>query len=60
MKCLQEIKTGEIVRVEDKAAYNMVGTQWKFTSKTEWKKQNRKPSDEVVTDKKKKTEKKVK
>lgn len=55
MKCLQESKTGEIVRVEDKVAYNMVGTQWKFISKTEWKKQNRKPSEEVVvTDKKKK------
>ncbi len=55
MKCLQESKTGEIVRVEDKLAHNMVGSQWKFISKSEWKKQNRKPSEEVVvTDKKKK------
>ena len=54
MKCLQESKTGKIVRVEDKVAYNMVGTQWKFISKTEWKKQNKTPSEEVLIDKKKK------
>ena len=48
MKCLQESKTGEIVRVEDKVAYNMVGTQWKFISKTEWKKTKVPVSQEVT------------
>jgi hypothetical protein len=56
MKCLQEIKTGEIVRVEDKTAYNMVGTQWKFISKTEWKK-TKVPVSQEVTEIKKKNKK---
>lgn len=60
MKCLQESKTGEIVRVEDKLAHNMVGSQWKFISKSEWKKQTRKPVDEIKPEQKKKTTKKVK
>jgi hypothetical protein len=57
MKCLQEIKTGEIVRVEDKTAHNMVGIQWKFIAKSEWKKQNKKPDIEVPVEKKKKRSK---
>jgi hypothetical protein len=41
MKCLKNIKTGSIIRVDDKQAYQMAGSQWKYTSKTEWKGQER-------------------
>ena len=41
MKCLKNIKTGSIIRVDDKQAYQMAGSQWKYTSKTEWKEQKR-------------------
>lgn len=43
MKCIQAIKktkehsVGEILRVDDKTAFNMVGTYWKYISKFEWK-----------------------
>ena len=41
LKCLKNIKTGSIIRVDDKQAYQMAGSQWKYTSKTEWKGQER-------------------
>jgi hypothetical protein len=41
MKCLKNTKTGSIIRVDDKQAYQMAGSQWKYTSKTEWKGQER-------------------
>lgn len=43
MKCIQAIKqtkehsVGEILRVDDKTAFNMVGSYWKYISKSEWK-----------------------
>ena len=43
MKCLKSIretketKLGEIIRVDDKTANNMVGGIWKYVSKSEWK-----------------------
>lgn len=43
MKCVKSIKktkeveVGEIRRVSDKTAQNMVGSFWKYISKTEWK-----------------------
>ena len=37
MKCLKNTKTGNIVRVDDKQAFQMAGNTWKYTSKTEWK-----------------------
>ena len=43
MKCIQAIraskehKVGEIIRVDDKTAFNMVGTSWKYIPKSEWK-----------------------
>jgi hypothetical protein len=49
MKCLKNIKTGNIIRVDDKQAYQMAGSQWKYTSKTEWKLQEKGP---VVTEEK--------
>ena len=41
MKCLKNTKTGNIIRVTDIQAYQMAGSQWKYTSKTEWKSQER-------------------
>jgi len=41
MKCLKNTKTSSIIRVDDKQAYQMAGSQWKYTSKTEWKGQER-------------------
>jgi hypothetical protein len=41
MKCLKNTKTGNIIRVTDIQAYQMAGSQWKYTSKTEWKGQER-------------------
>jgi hypothetical protein len=41
MKCLKNTKTGNIIRVDDKQAYQMAGSQWKYVSKTEWKLQER-------------------
>lgn len=43
MKCLKSKRTtkehvlGEIVRVDDKTAFNMVGSSWEYVSKLEWK-----------------------
>lgn len=44
MKCIKAIKesknvqVGDIKRVDDKTAINMVGISWEYVSKTEWKK----------------------
>ena len=37
MKCLKNNKTGNIIRVDDIQAYQMVGSTWSYTSKAEWK-----------------------
>jgi len=37
MKCLKNEKTGNIVRVDEKQAYQMVGNTWKYVSKSEWR-----------------------
>lgn len=37
MKCLKNTKTGNIVRVTDEQANQMVGSSWSYVSKTEWK-----------------------
>jgi len=36
MKCLKSSKTGNIIRVSDKEAYNAT-SEWKFIPKSEWK-----------------------
>jgi len=36
MKCLKSNKTGNIIRVSDKDAYNAT-SEWKFIPKSEWK-----------------------
>ena len=52
----KEFKEGEIRRVDDKTAFNMVGTSWKYISKSEWKSSKTtgsEPStDQVKTEKK--------
>ena len=37
MKCLKNNKTGNIIRVDDKQAYQMVGSTWSYIPKSEWK-----------------------
>ena len=37
MKCLKNTKTGNIIRVDDKQANQMVGSQWSYVAKSEWK-----------------------
>lgn len=44
MKCIKairaskDVEVGDIKRVDDKTAMNMVGLSWQYVSKTEWKK----------------------
>lgn len=37
MKCIKNIKTGDIQRVDDRQANNMVGSTWQYVPKSEWK-----------------------
>ena len=58
MKCLKNLKTGNIIRVDDKQANQMVGSIWSYISKTEWKSATRVPETEqqvVEAEKKEKT-----
>ena len=45
MKCLKSSKTGNIIRVSDKEAYNAT-IEWKFIPKSEWK-ADRRPAKKV-------------
>lgn len=47
MKCLKNLKTGTIIRIDDFKANNMVGREWIFVPKEEWKKLTRKPEPVV-------------
>ena len=66
MKCIKalraskDIEVGEIKRVDDKTANNMVGNYWAYVAKSERKKETRKskPKEEVVEEKNKPEEKK--
>jgi hypothetical protein len=51
MKCLKSIKTGNIIRVSDREAYNAT-SEWKFIPKSEWKADRRpaKKVEEVVVE----------
>jgi hypothetical protein len=51
MKCIKNITTGEIKRVDDSIANNMVGKTWSFVPKSEWKLVTR-PSKKESTDNK--------
>jgi hypothetical protein len=37
MKCLKNVKSGEVIRVSDKQAHQTAGNQWKYVPKSEWK-----------------------
>ena len=51
MKCLKSSKTGNIIRVSDREAYNST-SEWKFIPKSEWKADRRpaKKVEEVVVE----------
>jgi hypothetical protein len=51
MKCLKSSKTGKIIRVSDKEAYNAT-SEWKFIPKSEWKAERRpaKKVEEVIVE----------
>lgn len=44
MKCLKNLKTGNIIRVDDKQAHSLVGREWQYVSKVEWKSATRVPA----------------
>jgi len=47
MKCLKSSKTGNIIRVQDSQAYQMVGREWQYVPKSEWKAEIRPAKKEV-------------
>jgi hypothetical protein len=47
MKCLKSAKTGNIIRIDDIQAHNMVGREWQYVSKEQWKSTTRK-SEPVI------------
>jgi hypothetical protein len=60
IKKTKEVELGEIRRVDDKTAHNMVGYLWLYISKSEWKNATRVVSSEepVKMKKNEKTSKK--
>jgi hypothetical protein len=56
MKCIKSIRAskgvevGDIKRVDDKTAMNMVGLSWQYISKTEWKSSRGKKVVEETTE----------
>ena len=56
MKCIKNIKTGDIQRVDDRQADVKVGNTWKYIPKSEWKAVTRKTEkQEVEAEKKEQT-----
>jgi len=57
MKCIKNVKTGDIKRVDDLQASNLVGVTWQYIPKSEWKAVTRVVSEkqEVETEKKEQT-----
>ena len=66
MKCIKalraskDVEVGEIKRVDDKTANNMVGLSWVYVPKSEWKLATRKskPTEQVAEQVTEKVEKK--
>lgn len=57
MKCIKNIVTGNIIRVTDTQATQMVGSSWIYTQKSEWKKAVRDVvTESQVVEKEKKSE----
>jgi hypothetical protein len=40
-RATKDVQLGEIRRVDDKTAFNMVGNSWMYISKSEWKNLNK-------------------
>jgi len=65
MKCIKAIReskgvqVGDIKRVDDKTAINMVGLSWQYVSKTEWKSSTRKQVETKSEPTQEQVEKKV-
>ena len=58
MKCLKNKQTGNIIRVDDKQAYQMAGNTWEYVAKAEWKKlvrDGKTEKQEVESEKKEET-----
>jgi hypothetical protein len=49
MKCIKNVKTGNVIRVDDRQAHQMVGNTWQYTSKSEWKELTRNIVKETTT-----------
>ena len=47
MKCLKNVQTGNIIRVDDKQANQMAGNTWQYVSKSEWKSVTRTKTEAV-------------
>lgn len=43
MKCIKNKKTGNVIRVANDQANNMVGRDWTYAPKSEWKAATRQP-----------------
>ena len=56
MKCLKNKETGNIIRVDDKQAYQMAGHTWQYVPKSEWKATKPKPTQKQVVEIEKKEE----
>jgi hypothetical protein len=57
MKCIKNITTGNIIRVTDTQASQMVGSSWIYTQKSEWKNKVRDVvTESQVVEKEKKSE----
>lgn len=48
MKCIKNLKTGDIQRVDNQQADAKVGNTWVYIPKSEWKAATRKPKPEPV------------
>ena len=56
MKCLKNNKTGNIIRVDDVQANQMVGSTWSYVPKSEWKSINRVQTEKQIEEAEKKEE----
>jgi hypothetical protein len=54
MKCIKNKTNGNVIRVEDKVAYNMVGREWDYAPKSEWKVSRTPVSEKQVVEEEKK------
>ena len=54
MKCIKNIGSGEIRRVENKEAFSRVGFGWEFIPKSEWKVERGTPKSDEPSERKQK------